>query len=272
MNYNKIKDVCLNIHEYLNRFLLANKDLEDNYYINGAKNGLTNKVNIYINYLNFLEISNFFNKNLNDHLKILDLGCGLGDKTIVLKNIFNNSEIYGLETTVNDDSLHKIIPPYKVFSRIYPLFNKSFGINLGLFDGYHLEFNDNFLDIILLYAVIEHIDPKNRQQFINNILKKVKPNGYIIITRCPRYYSLTEFISRKFKLGAHEWVLTKEELLNLFDKDLFDVSIFKRLSSVPGNPQKITDKIFLLLYLVDNFLSFIKWPFASDYFLIVKKK
>jgi len=80
-----------------------------------------------------------------------------------------------------------------------------------------------------------------------------------------------EFISRKFKLGAHPWVLKKKELLGLFDKDKFSVEVFKRMNNIPNN--HVVSKYFhKILIPLDKFLDFIKWPFSTDYFLIVKKR
>ncbi len=272
MNYNTIEKIYLKIYKILNEFLLINKDIEDDYYIKGAKNILTNKVNIYIDYLNFSEINNFFKFELKNNINILDLGCGLGDKTVIIKKMFPFSKVYGVETKTNDGSYDKKYPPYKTFEKIYPIMADNFDIDFSLYDGYNLNFLNNTFDIIFLYAVIEHIAPENRKIFIDKILKKVKKNGYIVITRCPRYYSLTEFISRKFKLGAHEWVLKRQELLTLFDKNLFDIVILKNLSNIPANPAKIMNRISFLLIYLDKLLSLIKWPFASDYFLIIKKR
>ena len=202
----------------------------------------------------------------------MDLGCGLGDKAVVMKKMFTSSNVYGVETNTNDDPSHKENPPYKVFERAYPVMSDAFNIKLSLYDGYNLDFPDNTFDIAFLYAIIEHISPEHRKDFIKTISQKIKKDGYIVITRCPRYYSLTEFIARKLKLGSHEWVLRRRELLDLFDEKLFDVMILKRLSNIPSNPPKIMNRISFLLICIDKFLSFIKWPFSSDYFLIVKKK
>lgn len=232
---------------------------------------LTNKLNVYLDYLNFKEITDIFRPLLNHKLTILDLGCGLGDKTVVIKKLFGSSKVYGLETKTNDEFYHKQEPPYKVFEKVYPKMAQTYDLNLGLYDGYNIAFPDNSFDIVFLYAVLEHISPENRRKFIDTISKKLRHRGYLVITRCPRYYSLTEFIARKFNLGAHQWVLKRQELLSLFDKGLFDILAFKRLGNVPANPAKIMNNLATMLICVDKLLTFIKWPFSSDYFLILKK-
>jgi len=255
--------------EFLEDFIHKNQRDSDNYYFNIYQDLLKNKINSYVDYLNFREIFSFFDQNLR--YKILDLGCGLGDKSILLKELFPSFEIFGLETTYHDDPDHVEHRPHLFFEKIYPFINKEYNINLGFYDGLNIPFEDNFFDIILLYAVIEHIAPGNRKIFIDTISKKLKKNGYIVITRCPRYWGLMEFISRKFKLGAHPWVLKKKELLGLFDKDKFSLEVFKKMNNIPNN--HVVSKYFhKILIPLDKFLDLIKWPFSTDYFLIVKKR
>lgn len=235
MRFNLIEDIYNQISTTLDTFVQGKKGLVDGYYVNGEKNILTNRINIYLDYLNFSEISKALTDKTAKNLDILDLGCGLGSKSVVMKKIFSNSKTYGLETTSNDDSNQKDNPPYKTYRELYPFMKDKFNLNLGFYDGINIPFDDNFFDIIVLYAVIEHIAPENRKVFIDTISKKLKKDGYIVITRCPRYWGLIEFISRKFKLGAHPWVLKKKELLGLFDKNKFSIEVFKRMNNIPNN-------------------------------------
>lgn len=252
------------VEDFIDRYQ-SNKN---NYYSNIYKDLLKNQINNYVDYLNFREIFSFFNQT--NTAKILDLGCGLGDKSIILKELFPLFDIYGLETTNYDDPGHIERKPHLFFKDIYPYLNKKYNINIGLYDGLNIPFDDNFFDIILLYAVIEHIAPENRKVFIDTISKKLKKDGYIVITRCPRYWGLMEFLSRKFNLGAHPWVLKKKELLSLFDEDKFSVEVLKRMNNIPNN--HVVSKYFhKILIPLDKFLDVIKWPFSTDYFLIVKK-
>jgi|GEM_PF-1576003 len=272
MDYTTLKNLYLEVLKTLNDYLSTNKQLENTYYITRARSILKNRLNVYLDYVDFKEIADFFRPLLDKNLTVLDLGCGLGDKTAVIKKLFTSSKVYGLETTTNDEFYHKQEPPYKVFEKIYPKMAETYKLDLGLYDGYNLAFPDNSFDIVFLYAVIEHISPENRRKFIDGVSKKLRREGYLVITRCPRYYSLTEFIARKFNLGAHQWVLKRQDLLSLFDKELFDMLVFKRLGNVPTNPAKIMNKLASILICLDRLLTFIKWPFSSDYFLIVKKR
>lgn len=258
------KKNVLNIYVFIKQY-----DINNHYYKEAFLRILNNDTDIYSNYQNFKLISGYFRKFYNK--RVLDLGCGLGDKSILLKEFFPSFEIFGLETTYHDDPDHVEHKPQLFFEKIYPILNKEYNINFDLYDGLNIPFDDNFFDVILLYAVIEHIAPENRKVFIDTISKKLKKEGYIVITRCPRYWGLIEFLSRKLKLGAHPWVLKKKELLCLFDKDRYSVEVFKRMNNIPNN--HIVSKCFhKILIPLDKFLDFIRWPFSTDYFLIVKKK
>ena len=253
-------------------YLKANPSLIDNMYVKGFRRFFSNKVLVHINYTNFKLIYDYFFKEKNRSMNILDLGAGLGDKTFILKGIFKKSKIYGVETVNFDDPHHIKDPPDAVFNHFYPFFKKKFDINLSLYDGINLKFPDEHFDIIFLYAVIEHIAPEKRRKFIKEISKKLKKNGYIVITKCPRKYSLTEFVAKILKLGGHPWLLSKDDLLGIFDDEVFDDVFLRSVSNIPSHPHNIIQKISFILIPIDYILQFIHWPFASDYFLIEKKK
>ncbi len=257
------KKIVLSIYVFI-----KSQNINNGYYIKAFSKILNNDVDIYVNYHNYKLINKHFCRSNNEC--VLDLGCGLGDKSIILKELFPLFDIYGLETTNYDDPDHVEHKPHLFFEKIYPILNKKYNINLGLYDGLNIPFEDSFFDIIVLYAVIEHIAPENRKVFMDTISKKLKKDGYIVITRCPRFWGLMEFISRKLKLGAHPWVLKKKELLGLFDKDKFSVEVFKRMNNVPNN-HVVSKYLHKILIPLDKFLDFIKWPFSTDYFLIVRK-
>lgn len=237
---------------------------------NSVVESLLNKMNQYINFKNVNEIEKFIHSKKIIGCNLIDVGCGLGDKTIMLKQILKKCDIYGVETLASDDPEHKEFLPYNFYKKYYPVFNKKYKVNLSSFDGYNLNFPDNFFNVILLYAVIEHVEPKNREKFLNSLYKKLKKDGYIIIARCPRFWSLNEFILRKLQWGAHKWVLKKSELIGLFD-DRYKVEKLIINNNIPANPSKITNKLLKFLIILNELLTFFKWPFATDYFLILKK-
>jgi len=253
-------------------YLKEKPSLIGNSYVEGFRAFFANKILVHINYTNFKLIFDYFEEAKDKKMNILDLGAGFGDKTFILSRMFKNSNVYGVETTTYDDPNQIQSPPSKVFKYFYPFFRKKFGINLSLYDGLNLEFPDNHFDIIFLYAVIEHIAPEHREKFIKAISKKLKKDGYIVISRCPRKYSLTEFVARALKLDHHPWLLSKSQLLGIFDDKEFEKMALKSISNIPSQPYKLVQSTSSILISIDNALQYLHWPLASDYFLIVKKK
>lgn len=263
-NYKKIIDI---FHEFSDFYC---KEAEkDSQWFNTFKRMLDNRINNYINFLNFQEILNFFNEHNN--WRILDLGCGIGDKSFLLKKLFSQATILGLETINHDDPDHIKHKPHEFYEGVYEKMNKQFGLDLALYDGKNIPSEYGNFDIILLYAVIEHIAPEKRIDFIHSIEKRLKKNGYFIITRCPRRFGLIEFISRNFRLGAHEWVLTKKNLLSLFPKSNYRIKVLKIMNNIPNN-YYFSKYFYYPLLIIDKALSFLHWPLATDYFLVVEKK
>jgi 2-polyprenyl-3-methyl-5-hydroxy-6-metoxy-1,4-benzoquinol methylase len=221
--------------------------------------------------VNISLIERFLGELVSRKVNILDFGCGIGDKSIILKEIFRKANITALETKVNDDHYAVDHQPYKAYQNIYPILKRKYSINFKLYDGKIIDAQDNYFDIILLYAVIEHIHPEKRRDIINSLSNKLKKGGYLVITRCPSYYSLTEFVARHLGLTTHEWLLKKNELIGLFDKKKFEIVTVKKLSYIPSQPEIITNNFSTILITLDKILQAIRWPFASEFFLTARK-
>ncbi len=261
----------LKINSEVKKFLAESNLLEDDsYYSKGLNSMINNRINTYVNYTNFKFIYRYFCNCEN--LKVLDLGCGYGDKCIFLKRLFPSFEIFGIETKNYDDPDHIERQPYLFFRSVHEKIKQRFDIKFDFYDGVNIDAENDFFDIILLYAVIEHISPDNRLNFIRTVGKKLREGGYFIITRCPRYFGLVEFITRKISpSGAHKWTLRKNDLLNLFDKKGYEMVVLKRSNNVPNN-HRLAIKFSSALVVIDHILNFLHWPFSTDYFLIVRKR
>lgn len=267
INFSKFELLNAEIAEIYRKYLTVSE--QDSYYAEVGNRLLNNRVNSFVNFQNFKEIFSFF-QNSKD-LRVCDLGCGFGDKALVLKKIFPSFSVFGIETVNHDDPDHKEHKPHIFFESIFKSINKEFDVQLSMYDGVNIDFSDEYFDVILLYAVIEHVAPEKRTAFIDAVSNKLKRGGYFVITRCPRYLGLMEFLSRKLKLGAHEWVLKRHDLLDLFPDSAYSVEVLKRMNNIPNNYQ-VAKYFSGSLILLDLILSLLHWPFSTDYFLIVKKR
>jgi len=102
--------------------------------------------------------------------KILDLGCGQGHFTSIIKNELVDCDVIGL-----DYSLNAIISACQHYKNI----------EFIIADANNLPFNDEYFDIIILNNIYEHFaDPVRVLQNIRKVLKK---NGSIIISTPNRY-------------------------------------------------------------------------------------
>ncbi len=138
--------------------------------------------------------------------------------------------------------------------------------------GKNIPYKDQSFDVIFAYAVLEHVSPDNRPHIINELYRILKPDGYLLVMRLPRYYSVMEFIARIFKLGAHPWVLKKEDVYNLFENK-FSIEKIKMIDSTFCFPAKITNVFYPILFMVDNICTYSQLNFwAHDYSLILRKK
>ena len=95
----------------------------------------------------------------------LDVGCGSGDRTIYLANLFNidYKEVHGVDLYE-----HKVEACKKLFNtRIVDLEHQS------------LPYEDNTFDLVNCNQVLEHI--RNSESIINEIARVAKVGGYIIL-------------------------------------------------------------------------------------------
>lgn len=272
MKLKDITSICYDLKIFFENNFSQDPFIKNHIYYENCIRMLSWDVNNYINFLNFNLILNTLKDYKWKKFTCLDLWCWMGDKSVIMKQLFPKADIIWLETVEYDDPDHQKNKPYEFFEKIYSKINERYNINCSLYNGKNLDnLSDNSLDVLLLYAVIEHIAPEHRKKIIDIVSCKIKKSWYIIITRCPRYYGLMEFISRKFNLWAHEWVLKKKELLSYFDTEVYSVEKIKILNNIPNN-YWLTQKAPKFFILVDKILSFIHWPFATDYFLVLKKR
>lgn len=123
------------------------------------------------------------------NLRALEVGCGEGAKAIALANVFG--EYVGL------DIVPRVIKTAQNVSRKYGLKNTHFEVveaaNLGKF----LEVQERRFDIILLYAVLEHLTVEEKLDLLRLCWNYLSDDGHLFVGEAPNRMVPTDFHSSK---------------------------------------------------------------------------
>ena len=97
---------------------------------------------------------------------ILDFGCGDGLMSSYLAYYFNNSKVFG--TDISEESVDIAKANYK-------------NINFSMIAENHIDFPDNFFDIVCSAGVFHHIKHTEHHIWIAELMRVLKPGGICVI-------------------------------------------------------------------------------------------
>jgi ubiquinone/menaquinone biosynthesis C-methylase UbiE len=141
-------------------------------------------------------------KYLKHNSRILDFGCGYGRiSKLLIKNGYNN--VVGYETSQEMVNRAKKEVPNCEFN---------------YYNGKTIPETDSTFDAIICSAVFTCIPEINqKKKWIQELYRKLKPNGYIIITEfsCPETVDAPKFVS---SVGVTMKFIRKSEIQKLFQK------------------------------------------------------
>lgn len=160
----------------------------------------------------------YYNASGNNHVSILDIGCGRGWMTNLLSQ---HGKVKGIEP----------VPPVVEFAnKIFP--------DLEILNAYSDDLVDageqQQYDVIASSEVIEHVPDDMKDNFVKNISILLKDKGFAIITT-PRKEIEMEF--RKYstpKQPVEDWI-SEDDLAELFAKYNMQPIIKDRISYRPRN-------------------------------------
>lgn len=228
-----------NAYQYL--ITPYNDYYSDNYYNNVDDENIKNKWNT--TYLNITPNYNLVDYIIEaDHLKslnILEVGCNTGSTLLEIKNIYPNSNLFGIEINASTAKIASHIANVKI---------ADIEDSIDLWDGI-------LFDYIIFGDVLEHLH--NPSKIINNCRKILKNHGKIIssIPNLMHYSAMFLLINGDFPYSdtgildrTHIHFFTYNEIIKLYNENNFKVIKYKPIFS----GIKLDDKLNAF---IDNLVS-----------------
>ena len=205
--------------------------------------------------------------------KVFDLGCGTGMTSYLLARlgfIVDAVDIY--------DKNQDIINAFKKKGKMSQekiwrnLCDALLNFTINYYDGEHIPYKNDSFDLVFAHAVLEHIPSSILPHLVEEIMRILKKDGYLIIARTPNKYALTEFLAK-----SHDIKFSKKEILKLFYDFNYEKIYYTKTDFFPEvGPSKSCQDILNFFspftHLVDIIIS--KTPleiFSHHHFLILKK-
>lgn len=177
------------------------------------------------------DIVNLFNKDKNESINVLDVGCGTGATLLYIKNLYKNANLYGIE-------IGKISS--KIANAYANVINEDIEqVNL------QLQYEENFFDYIILGDILEHLE--NPWKLLKNLKLYLKKDGYILasIPNIMHISVIREIINGSFTYQeagildkTHLRFFTLSEIYKLFDTANLQVEGAYHLQYYIPNPEE----------------------------------
>lgn len=156
--------------------------------------------NLYIN----KRLKSLFENIDFENKKVLDFGCGIGSNS----PMFNPEGYVGIDTDIK---------------RIQYASNKYPNYKFQVFKEEALPFLDNSIDYVLIVAVLHHISPKMRSNYLKEFKRVLKPTGEIIVIEpCLfRKSIISNWYMLTFDKG--KYICNEKEYLKVFREENYKI-------------------------------------------------
>lgn len=179
-----------------------------------------------MNQIEFLSMNNPIRRYIQDHIEvqklrqfsqlprgkiILEIGCGSGNGTRLIKKYFHTREIYAIDLDSRMIALAK-------------RHNKDTSIHFQIADAAKLAYKDNFFDAVFDFGIIHHIP--NWKNCLNELKRVVKPGGELILEDLSIETFSTPFgrVMRKVLDHPYKEMYTRKEFINYLESIGFTVN------------------------------------------------
>lgn len=135
------------------------------------------------------------------NLAILDFGCGVGNSMPHLRKYFSNSDIYGVDVSLESIKLAEVN-------------SKNYDVQfLHLIS--EAPFDDGKFDIIFSACVFHHIRSDLRIFWLNELHRLLKPGGLLMIYEHNPYNPVTQYIFNTSEFDRNASMLSAIELRSI---------------------------------------------------------
>jgi len=188
---------------------------------------------------------------------ILDFGTGIGYLAAILSTLGNSVEAID---TILDKSIEQKQMKYNVdrnesLSKVWKELRSNFeNLNFQFYDGKNIPFGDNNFDIVLGYAVLEHIPNEEIDFILDEINRVLKPEGFFYTSRLPRKEAILEYLVGTLKLGRHEILIDEKAFKNRLNEHGFKVLQCSRQDMFPMFPAALWNPVSPFLSRINRIL------------------
>lgn len=162
--------------------------------------------------------------NIKAGMKVLDLGCGTGTLTVMLKQMSPDARITGLDA---DKEVLEIARSKTEQSGV------DLQLNLGM--AYSLPYSDGTFDKVVSSLVIHHLTSADKRRAFQEVLRVLSPGGsFHIVDFGPPYNRLTKvqaFFMQNLEEAADNF---KGNILAMLQESGFEAEITKVMNTIFG--------------------------------------
>lgn len=175
--------------------------------------------------------------------KVLDYGCGVGIMSYYVRQIFNQAELHGFD--ISEESI-KNIP--EAIRR-----NDKFVTDLDSLDEDY--------DAVILCNVMHHVDLGERQEVVDNVVKRLKKGGKLFIFEHNPANPLTQMVVDRCVFDKEAILLQPKECMDYIKKSNFSNWQKKYILFFPQQ--------FSRMNIFDRYLAW--FPLGAQYLVIGTK-
>lgn len=177
-------------------------------------------------------------------LDVLDLGCGIGAYHRGLEDGFR--ELHGIDVSSRSIAAARSKHPL---------------VRYESYEGGRLPYPDHRFDLVFTVCVMHHVPPADWPEFVEEILRVLKPGGLALVFEHNPYNPATQHIVRSCEIDRDAVLLRPGTLRRLFDKAGYADIRTRGILCVPP--------IGSLLTALDRLLG--RLPLGAQYYLRATK-